>query len=271
MPRAPSGDTRGVPDRGGTEGTPVSFYDHIAGDYDAITGQAGRTEGARAFLRALRERVAFASAVDVACGTGLFTRALAEMGVATVGADLSTGMLAEARRQARQAGLSVEWICSPMESLASRVPGPRDLVLCMGNSLPHLLTERALADTLDGFAAVLADGGTLVLHVLNYARVLDRAERIVGADRHGQGLHVRFYDFLDEKLVRFHILSLDLSAQPIRHDLHSTDLRPWRPGELADACRRAGFADIQCHGDLAFATFDEGESDVLLLTARRRA
>lgn len=245
----------------------MSFYDEIADEYDTITGQAGRIDAARSFLLALRERVAFASAVDVACGTGLFALLLAEMGVATTGADLSEGMLAEARRRAEQAGLPVEWVCSPMESLADRVQGPRDLVLCMGNSLPHLVTESALADALASFAAVLGPGGTLVLHVLNYTRVLERAERVVGVDHRGQAVYVRFYDFLDER-VRFHILSVDLATDPPGHTLRSTELRPWRHDELTDACRHAGFVDVRAFGDLAFAEFDEHESDVLVLTAR---
>lgn len=46
-------------------------------------------------------------------------------------------------------------------------------------------------------------------------------------------------------------------------------LRPWRPGELDAACRRAGLARIERFGGLDFRPFDEAESDVLVIVAGR--
>ena len=82
-----------------------------------------------------------------------------------------------------------------MQELAEKVPGPLDAALCMGNSLPHLLTDADLSAALESFRRVLRPGGLLATQVLNYARVLARGERIVGIDRHGERLYVRFYDF----------------------------------------------------------------------------
>jgi hypothetical protein len=125
--------------------------------------------------------------------------------------------------------------------------------------------------------------------VLNYSRILARKERIVGTDRHGERLYVRFYDFLGD-LVRFNILAIDLSTlrssplrrhsygasatatedgsvEPPAHALHSTTLRPYTRDALAAALERQGFADVQASGDLKLGRFDRAASDMLVILA----
>ena len=248
----------------------MSFYDDIADQYDEITGAAGRAESARAFVRELDSRHEIASAVDAACGSGLYALLLAEGGARVIGADISAGMLAEARRRGQAAGAEVEWVQASMQDLAGALAGPLDAALCMGNSLPHLLADADLEAALASFARVLRPGGVLAVQILNYARVLARGERVVGIDRHQDRFYVRFYDFLDER-VRFNILAVDLSVPTHGHALHTTTLRPYTLAPLAAALARHGFADVQAFGDLRFGPFEEGASDMLVLTARTLA
>ena len=85
----------------------MDFYDTMAGHYDQVTQADQRRAGAEAFVDALTERFpAASSALDVACGTGLFTLPLAAEGIKTLGADLSGDMLTQARRAAKKAGTS---------------------------------------------------------------------------------------------------------------------------------------------------------------------
>lgn len=246
----------------------MDFYDDLAESYDAITGAAGRAEAAGAFVDELIRRFDVRSAVDVACGTGLFALALARRGLSAVGADISPGMLDQARRAAEAADLDVKWVAAPMQGLAARLDGHRDAVICMGNSLPHLLDDADLDAAIDSFAALLAPGGTVALHLLNYARILGRKERIVGVTRHGAGQYVRFYDFLPRR-VRFNILEIDWAGDACRTRLSSTELRPYLAEDLAAALARHGLADIELFGDLAWAPFDAAQSDSLLIVARR--
>lgn len=85
-------------------------------------------------------------------------------------------------------------------------------MLCLGNSLPHLLTPAAVADALADFAAVLSPGGLLVMQNRNFDQVWAARERFIGPQAHRDGeeewLFVRFYDFHEETLtfnmVRLH-------------------------------------------------------------------
>jgi len=259
----------------------MGLYEHIAADYDAVTGESARVGPARRFLGALARLRPLRRALDAACGTGLHAVILAEMGAAVTGADISEAMLDRAADRARAAGATVEWLCAPMQELARHVAGPFDAVLCLGNSLPHLLTDADLDAALAGFAALLAPDGLAVLQVLNYARILARGERIVGVTRSGGRQFIRFYDFPPPsklgcvpsfgpgELIQFNVLTLDWRDGGCETDLVSTPLRPSRPGELDAACRRAGLARIERFGGLDFRPFDEAESDVLVIVAGR--
>ena len=247
----------------------MGLYEQIADEYDQITGESARAAAAEAFLRELCRRYGVASALDVACGTGLHAVLLARMSVRVTASDISAAMLARARRRAAEAGVGVQWAQAPMQAIDRHAPGPFDAVLCLGNSLPHLLTPADLDAAAGAFAAVLTPGGVAAIGVLNYARILARGERIVGVTRAGGAEHVRFYDFLGER-VQFNVLTLRWSADgTCRTELTGTPLRPYVRAEIEAALAAHGFGRIEAFGGMQFAPFDERQSDSLLLVARR--
>ncbi|NLF29415.1 MAG: class I SAM-dependent methyltransferase [Planctomycetes bacterium] len=247
----------------------MDFYDAIAGDYDAMTGAAAARAGAaEALADALIRRFGLHSALDAACGTGLHAIALARRGARVVGADLSAGMLEQARRRAQAQRVDVRWVCTPMQKLAAAVDGAFDAVLCLGNSLPHVLTDADLDATLAGFAARLAPSGAVVLHLLNYERVLATRERIVHVSRHGDREFIRFYDF-DGPVLGFNLLELTWIDGACRHRLHSTPHRPWTAADLAAALARHGLGDVRTYGTLGFDPYDARDSQAAVIVARR--
>ncbi|MDP6046753.1 MAG: class I SAM-dependent methyltransferase [Phycisphaerae bacterium] len=248
----------------------MDFYDQIADSYAELTGASDRKGPAGRFIKELTCRFDIASAVDAACGAGLFAIELAERGVQVVGSDISSGMLKSAVRNASVAGIDSDlcsWIQAPMQELGDRVSIRPDAIVCMGNSIPHLLTDGDMKRTVAGFATLLAAGGVVAIHLLNYARVLAGAERIVGITREGPKEFVRFYDF-DSEFISFNILEIEWGdAGRCSHKLHTTSLRPYMHSELIDALAAGGFGNIEAFGDLQFSPFDPEASDTLLLTA----
>jgi ubiquinone/menaquinone biosynthesis C-methylase UbiE len=247
----------------------MDFYNQLADEYGELTGEAGRMAGVRAFVGRIMADWAPRSMLDVACGTGLFALEFARQGVAVTGADISEGMLDRARQNARTQGVDVSWLHAPMQELEAHLAANTfDLIICMGNSIPHLLDSNDLYQTVRTFRQHLSPGGRAVIHLLNYTRVLKQHERIVGISRNtAETEYVRFYDF-DQDLLRFNVLKIQWTNERAEHALSTTTLRPYTRQDLDRALAEAGFRSTAAAADLAFSPFDENESDVLVLTAQ---
>lgn len=246
----------------------MDFYEAIAGQYDDMTRFKQRLQSEKAVLQRWVERYGFYSAIDAACGTGLHAVLLAQMGIQVVGTDLSSSMLAEAKKHADEAGVEVTWVPAPMQELGQHIRGRFDSVFCLGNSLPHLLTQADLLATLEAFHALLNPFGVLVIQLLNYDRILTTQERIVGVHRQGSREYVRFYDFLPGE-IRFNVLTIDWADEKAAHSLHSTLLHPYRQDELMQALAHCGFVDFDCFGDMQFSPFDKTSSQNLIIVGKK--
>jgi len=233
-----------------------------------MTEFATRLQDASAFLAHVCPETKRPAVLDVACGTGVYALAAAERGAQSVGVDLCAEMLTRAQDNAKRLQLAVDWRCIPMQELSGALDTDFDLVLCMGNSLPHVLEDAELERTLAGFKRLLKPGGKLVLQILNYTAILNRQERIVAIDRADQTEYIRFYDFLsDSRFVHFNVLSIDQAARECTYELSSVKLRAYQREDLRQALELAGFADCAWCGDLALSTFLPDASGALLTLA----
>ena len=145
---------------------PTDFYDALAPMFDVMTDWESRLAAEGPFLKSVLEGVGARRVLDAACGSGGHALWLARQGYEVTGADVSPVMIALAQQKAAADGLGVPFVVSDLANLqASTV---YDAVLCLGNSLPHLLTQDDLVAALRGMAGVLRPGGVLVLQNLNY-------------------------------------------------------------------------------------------------------
>ena len=246
----------------------MDFYDEIAGFYDDMTDLSVRKRRAAGFVDTLAQRYSVGKALDVACGTGTYTVALAERGIDTVGADISAAMLEHTSRLAEQEGVKPELINCPMQRLGDHTVGPFDLIICLGNSLPHLLSDEDLDSTLSGFSRLLDRQGVVIVHLLNFAALLAANERVVAITRKDDAEYIRFYDFMGD-YVNFNLLRIDWQDGGPRHDLHSTRLRAYTSAEITDALQRHGFGQVSLYGGLDFGVFDENKSSAVVIEAKK--
>lgn len=249
---------------------PADFYDALADGYDEMTDFPRRTARAEQFVADVLERhgVAPRAAADVGCGTGAYTLALARAGIEALGLDPSPEMIHRARRNAKRLGQgNIRFVQAGFGDLAAESHQRLDLVVCMGNTLPHLFDK----DLRTGLAAArnaLRKGGLLAVQTLNYDSILGGRERIVSIDTQGDVSFVRFYDFLPEGTVRFNLLQFARGNG--EHRLTSVLLAPYRQAELAAALKQAGFAPPAAYGSLDLTPFDPLGSDTLLLVAEKQ-
>jgi SAM-dependent methyltransferase len=260
----------------------VPLYDVLSDDYDRFVNWEDRLAYETPFIeRTLREADA-CRVLDVACGTGMHAIELARRGYEVVGADLSAPMIERARANAEAAGVEVRFVVAGFGELAEKlalsrvegVGGPLDAVLCLGNSLPHVLSAEDLSDALADFATVLHPGGLLLIQNRNFDAVLTRCKRFMEPETYREGdrewLFVRFYDFNPDGMITFNMVVLHRDAEgQWSQQVEATDLCPIVHSELIASLTAAGFTEIVCYGDMQGAPFDPENSGNLITIAKK--
>lgn len=249
------------------------LYDAFSDDYDRFVDWSGRLAHELPYLELQLAAVNAERILDAACGTGMHAIALAEHGYRVTGADLSVGMIERARANAAAAGQDdILFFAAGFGQMAQQVGSGYDAVLCLGSSLPHLLSQDDLEAALADFAAVLRPGGLLLIQNRNFDAVLAGRNRWMGpqADRDDgrEWLFVRFYDFNTDGTLTFNVVTLRRDGEEVwMQAVEATRLRPWLHSEMVEMVGLAGFNTIASYGDMAGKPFDPATSDNLILTA----
>jgi 2-polyprenyl-6-hydroxyphenyl methylase / 3-demethylubiquinone-9 3-methyltransferase len=118
-----------------------------------------------------------AAALDVGCGGGILSEALARAGARVLGIDLSQAVLDVAELHALEGKIEVQYKSIAAEQLAMEQPAAFDLVTCM-ELLEHVPDPAA---TVAALAALVKAGGDVVLSTLN-RKPLAFAVAIIGAE-----------------------------------------------------------------------------------------
>jgi glycine/sarcosine N-methyltransferase len=208
------------------------------------------------------------TALDAGCGTGFHSLLLAQLGVSVTALDISAEMLERLERHGREMDLDIRRVRSDFQGIQDAAPGPFDAVFCMGNTLPHLLSETDIRVALTNFAAILRPGGILFLQILNYDRILAKRERIQSAKESNGVTYVRFYDFDDTKgLVVFNILRLEKKDDKLTTALITVPLLPVKSARILGILEDCGYQTIRTFGSIAMDTFNPALSKDLVIIA----
>jgi 2-polyprenyl-6-hydroxyphenyl methylase/3-demethylubiquinone-9 3-methyltransferase len=110
-----------------------------------------------------RARLAGARALDVGCGGGLLSEAMAGEGAEVTALDLSPQLIDVARLHLLESGRRVDYRLQSVEALADEMPGRFDVITCM-EMLEHVPDPGSV---LAACARLLRPGGQLFLSTLN--------------------------------------------------------------------------------------------------------
>jgi glycine/sarcosine N-methyltransferase len=252
-------------------------YDRFSADYDKFVNWENRLRYELPFIDAqLNALGGGARVLDAACGTGMHAIALAQKGFGVAGSDLSAGMVEQARVNAKTVELDIRFEQAGFGELF-RVfgTGVFDAVLCLGNSLPHILDAAELKRTLADFAACLRNGGLLLVQNRNFDAVITHKERWMEPQARREGsdewLFLRFYDYLPDGSIGFNIMTLQRAEDGVwQQSITTTPLRPILEAELSTVLREVGFESIATYGDMSGSPFDQTSSGNLIVTAIKK-
>lgn len=175
-------------------------------------------------LQYVAARVALPGArvLDVGCGGGLMSEALARQGAQVTAIDLAPELVKVARLHGLESGVQVDYRVQAVEDLAAAEPGTFDAVTCL-EMLEHVPDPGAI---IDACAQLLKPGGRLFLATVNRTPAAF-ALAVVGAEYVARllpkGTH-RYQDFIKPAELASWLRQSGLQLE----DVSGMAYEPWR-------------------------------------------
>ena len=177
-------------------------------------------------LQYVKQRISLrdAKVLDVGCGGGLLSEALAKEGAEVTAIDLAPELIKVAKLHRLESGVAVDYRLQSVEALAAEQPGSFDAITCM-EMLEHVPDPSAI---IAACASLLKPGGQLFLSTLNRTPAAF-ALAIVGAEYVARllpkGTH-HYQDFIKPAELGAWLRAADLQLQ----DVSGLAYEPWRNG-----------------------------------------
>jgi 2-polyprenyl-6-hydroxyphenyl methylase/3-demethylubiquinone-9 3-methyltransferase len=175
-------------------------------------------------LAYVADRVALngARVLDVGCGGGLLSEAMAQAGAQVIAIDLAPDLVKIARLHGLESGVKVDYRVQSVEALAAEQPGAFDAVTCM-EMLEHVPDPGAIVASC---AALLKPGGRMFVSTLNRTPAAF-ALAIVGAEYIARllpkGTH-QYRDFIKPSELAAWLREAELELE----DVSGLMYEPWR-------------------------------------------
>jgi len=216
--------------------------------FGALANRWWDPEGPQKALHALNparlgyvaERVTLrdAAVLDVGCGGGLLSEALAREGAKVTALDLAPDLIKIAKLHRLESGVNVDYRLTSVEALAAEQPGSFDAITCM-EMLEHVPEP---ASVLAACATLLKPGGRLFVSTLNrtpaaFALAIVGAEYVAGVLP--KGTH-QYRDFIKPSELAAWLRASGLELE----DVSGLMYEPWR--NAARVIRRTDVNYLVC-------------------------
>lgn len=185
---------------------------------------------------------------DCAFGTGNLSFVLADMGYTLSGSDISQVMIKRAKDKAEKRGLVLDLSVQDFTKLYLKEPV--DLIMCTGNSLPHV-NDDMMVDALIKMKAAIKDKGYLYIDLRNWDNILDEKTRfqayppVIKDDKRTNMVLVR--DFHDEQVIFNFVYTFEESNRLVDSQVKTVDYFPVRRARLIEVLKGLGFINIETY------------------------
>jgi glycine/sarcosine N-methyltransferase len=240
--------------------------------FDEAINWQGRLAQELPFLQSWLNSWQATHVLDLACGSGRHTAALAGAGYQMTGSDLQDDMLEEAARQCAKTPCTLiqKDMCENHDLPA------QDAILCLGNSLCLLPDMQHVTRCLDQIFKQLKPTGGIILHVLNYDRFIDPDMsffplRTLYQESGEVKAHFQKIIELHSDFAHVHMLKISNETSGWNRQHRSDRLLRFDASSLQQMVQNAGFHEVQIYGNMKGETYCSATSHDMILTAKKWA
>ena len=230
------------------DGHLAAVYSWMAGDFGAL-----KRRQEELFDRLELDASIAATAVDLGAGPGAQAVALAERGFDVIAIDFCRPLLDELRANAR--GLRVTAIEGDLLEFKRHLPSRAGVVVCMGDTLPHLPGKDDVERLIRDVAEALIPGGTFVATFRDYVSREARGEaRFIPVKADADRILTCFLDYADDAVTVYDLLHRRVDGE-WRQQVSSYRKLRLDPKWLAGVCEREGLRAREPASSAGMITF----------------
>lgn len=190
------------------------------------------------------------SLLDVSCGIGTQSLALAKHGYQITASDLSSTSVERAKKEAKARDLEISFsVCDMKEAFTHHGTG-FDVVLSCDNSVPHLLSDEDILAAFKQMYLCARPGGGCLITVRDYGIdnqgtniVKPYGQRIVDNKRY---IGLQVWDFEGEQYqLTIFFIEEDLSSRKVHTHVFRTTYYAVTTDKLLALMKQAGFEDVK--------------------------
>lgn len=201
--------------------------------------------------------------LDLCCGPGRFSIAMAKRGFTVTGVDRTEYLLSMARRRASLEDLSIEWVLEDMRSFIR--PDSFDLTLCMFTSFGYFGKHEENMKVLHNVRDSLRQGGKLVLELMG-KEVLASIFSSISTDELENGTLLVQKHRIEDGWRRIHNKWLIIEDDRVKN---RWEFSHWvySAAELEDMLQTAEFSEMQIYGNIHGIPYDSEASRLVVIAS----
>ena len=253
----------------------MSSFDDVALAYDDAIDWKARLAREMPFLVSRLGSLKEKHVLDLACGSGRHSVALALERAEVVGIDNSEVMISRAKEHAVTNEVSSKFILGEMADFQSITSDKYDLVICLGNSLALLNDFNTLEIVLSSVHSSLNDDGILVAQVLNFEEIHRTGFRFFPQkggkmDTGEDVVFSRFYEHTDPPNSSTLVMSAQMKVKGEWTSLVSTQkVLNLNSNLLKRYLAQAGFQETRFYSDYSESLFVGSDDRNIVIHSRR--